>query len=302
MFDATDGPMPSDWDLDTARRDRSVHGNDDDDDGGGGGGGGSASASSISRERREGARRRGRGEAFNDDDDDEVDGRRRVRSPRSRDGGRRRDRRSRSRDGGRRRRRGGGGGEDDEEARWRGVDERERFGRRTNDGGDDDEPSTAAVGLPPKPKEEANFGLSGLLATESNSVRGVALKYVEPFGEAKPPTLKWRLYVFKVDKEVEEPYKLSGSATKYLVGRDRAVVDIPSDHPSCSKQHCVLQFRDLDDGEGSKPYAFDLASTNGTYVNKVRIAPETYVELKPRDVIKFGHSSRYYVLLHEDMV
>ena len=183
------------------------------------------------------------------------------------------------------------------------MDERERFGRRTNDGGDDDdEPSTAAVGLPPKPKEEANFGLSGLLATESNSVRGVALKYVEPFGEAKPPTLKWRLYVFKVDKEVEEPYKLSGSATKYLVGRDRAVVDIPSDHPSCSKQHCVLQFRDLDDGEGSKPYAFDLASTNGTYVNKVRIAPETYVELKPRDVIKFGHSSRYYVLLHEDMV
>jgi smad nuclear-interacting protein 1 len=53
--------------------------------------------------------------------------------------------------------------------------------------------------------------------------------------KAKPPTLKWRLYVFKVDKEVEEPYKLSGSATKYLVGRDRAVVDIPSDHPSCSK-------------------------------------------------------------------
>lgn len=181
------------------------------------------------------------------------------------------------------------------------MDERERFGRRANDD-NDDEPSTAAAGLPPKPKEEANFGLSGLLATESNSVRGVALKYVEPIGEAKPPTLKWRLYVFKVDKEVEEPYKLSGSATKYLVGRDRAVVDIPSDHPSCSKQHCVLQFRDLDDGEGSKPYAFDLASTNGTYVNKVRIAPETYVELKPRDVIKFGHSSRYYVLLHEDMV
>jgi len=283
--------MPSDWDLDTARRDRSVRGNDDDGDGG------SESASSISREGREGAgrreRRRGRGEAFNDDDDDdEVDGRRRVR----------RDRRSRSRDGGRQRRRGGGGGEDDEEARWRGADERERFGRRTNDGDDDDEPSTAAASLPPKPKEEANFGLSGLLATESNSVRGVALKYVEPFGEAKPPTLKWRLYVFEVDKEVEEPYKLSGSATKYLVGRDRAVVDIPSDHPSCSKQHCVLQFRDLDDGEGSKPYAFDLASTNGTYVNKVRIAPETYVELKPRDAIKFGHSSRYYVLLHEDMV
>ena len=29
----------------------------------------------------------------------------------------------------------------------------------------------------------------------------------------------------------------------YLVGRERRVVDIPSDHPSCSKQHACLQFR-----------------------------------------------------------
>ena len=290
LDDSGDG----DWDLDTARaRDRSANGNVD-------GSSSSSSSSSISRERDGDRRRRRRGRGRDEDedeDDDETDGRGRVRRERSRSrdgGGRDRDR-DRDR---RRRRRRRRLGEDEEEANRRGADERERFGRRAND----DEPSTAAVSLPAKPKEEANFGLSGLLATESNSVRGVALKYVEPFGEAKPPTLKWRLYVFKVDKEVEEPYKLSGSATKYLIGRDRTVVDIPSDHPSCSKQHCVLQFRDLDDGEGSKPYAFDLASTNGTYVNKVRIEPETYVELKPRDVIKFGHSSRYYVLLHEDMV
>lgn len=29
----------------------------------------------------------------------------------------------------------------------------------------------------------------------------------------------------------------------YLFGRERRVVDVPTDHPSCSKQHAVLQYR-----------------------------------------------------------
>lgn len=31
----------------------------------------------------------------------------------------------------------------------------------------------------------------------------------------------------------------------YLMGRDRAVADIPIDHPSISKQHAVIQFRNI---------------------------------------------------------
>jgi len=31
----------------------------------------------------------------------------------------------------------------------------------------------------------------------------------------------------------------------YLLGRDRLVADIPIDHPSCSKQHAVLQYRQV---------------------------------------------------------
>ena len=34
-----------------------------------------------------------------------------------------------------------------------------------------------------------------------------------------------------------------GRQSCYLLGRDRMVVDIPIDHPSCSKQHAVIQFR-----------------------------------------------------------
>ncbi|KAK1583957.1 hypothetical protein Q3G72_028592 [Acer saccharum] len=52
------------------------------------------------------------------------------------------------------------------------------------------------------------------------------------------------------------------------------VADIPTDHPSCSKQHAVIQFRQVEkekpDGTLSKqvrPYLMDLGSTNLTYLN-----------------------------------
>lgn len=79
------------------------------------------------------------------------------------------------------------------------------------------------------------------------------------------------------------------------------------DHPSCSKQHAVLQYRLVpftrDDGSTGKrvrPYIIDLESANGTYINNKRIDPKKYVELLEKDVIKFGYSSREYVLLHEN--
>jgi smad nuclear-interacting protein 1 len=31
----------------------------------------------------------------------------------------------------------------------------------------------------------------------------------------------------------------------YLVGRDEKVCDLPVAHPSCSKQHAVIQFRQV---------------------------------------------------------
>jgi len=94
----------------------------------------------------------------------------------------------------------------------------------------------------------------------------------------------------------------------YLLGRDRKVADIPLDHLSCSKQHAVLQFRtvNVSDEEGNtkrinKPYIMDLGSTNGTFLNGARIDPQRYIELLPRDMLKFGNSSRDFVLVYEGM-
>ncbi|CAO3645722.1 unnamed protein product [Mucor hiemalis] len=156
----------------------------------------------------------------------------------------------------------------------------------------------------PIEKEEANFGLSGKLAAETNTVKGVELKCNEP-PEAEKPKTKWRLYVFKGDEQIDLLHIHRQSS--YLIGRDRVVVDIPVDHPSCSKQHAVIQYR-LVTSEGDngkpvklvKPFIIDLEATNGTFLNGDQIPGTRYVELKAKDVLKFGNSTREYVLLHAE--
>lgn len=156
----------------------------------------------------------------------------------------------------------------------------------------------------PAEKERPNFGLSGKLTEETNTFRGVVIKYSEPT-EARKPKRRWRLYPFKGEKALPTLYIHRESA--YLMGRDRKVVDFPLDHPSCSKQHAVLQYRLVpftrDDGSQGKrvrPYLIDLDSANGTYINNKKIEARKYYELLEKDVIKFGYSSREYVLLHEN--
>ncbi|KAK0503965.1 smad nuclear interacting protein 1 [Armillaria luteobubalina] len=141
------------------------------------------------------------------------------------------------------------------------------------------------------PKAKPNFGASGLLAAETNT--------------ARKPVLGWRLYVFKGTEQVELLHIQRQSA--YLFGRDRLVADIPIDHPSCSKQHAVIQYRyiqeknEFGDVKGSvKPFIIDLESTNGTHVNDEVVPPSRYYELRASDVIKFGLSTKEYVLLHDE--
>ncbi|XP_043241129.1 smad nuclear interacting protein 1-like [Amphibalanus amphitrite] len=156
---------------------------------------------------------------------------------------------------------------------------------------------------PAAEKELPNFGLSGKLIEDTNTCNGVVVKYTEP-PEARKPRKHWRLYVFKGEETMPTLHIHRQSA--FLLGRDRKVADIPIDHPSCSKQHAALQYRlttaERSDGTTARvirPYIIDLDSANGTYVNNKRIDPRRYVEIMERDVLKFGFSSREYVLLHE---
>ncbi|KAK2387324.1 hypothetical protein P8452_25516 [Trifolium repens] len=163
----------------------------------------------------------------------------------------------------------------------------------------------AEEALEEKQKVKPSFELSGKLAAETNRVRGITLLFNEP-PEARKPDIKWRLYVFKTGEMLNEPLYIHRQSC-YLFGRERRVADIPTDHPSCSKQHAVIQFRQIEkeqpDGtivKQTRPYIMDLGSTNKTFVNDSPIEPQRYYELREQDTIKFGNSSREYVLLHEN--
>lgn len=142
---------------------------------------------------------------------------------------------------------------------------------------------------------------------------GTVLKYHEPPEAKKCPG--WRIYTFKDGKEIDV-LELNGQSS-FLVGRDKSVADIPVDHTSCSKQHAVIQFRQVShtnkrgavnkvtkyrtfrEETDSRPYVLDLEATNGTFLNGKRIEARRYVEIHSEDMVKFGESTREYVFIKD---
>jgi len=127
---------------------------------------------------------------------------------------------------------------------------------------------------------------------------------------------------------VGEPIPLDRHAY-YLFGKERRVADVPTDHPSCNRQHAVVCFREVErlpeggllpagggNGGGAAgaaaaaaaalaasirtiPYLLDLEAANGTLLNGRRIDPGRFYELLDGDVVKFGASTREYVFIRE---
>lgn len=168
--------------------------------------------------------------------------------------------------------------------------------------------TTQEGGEPEKPKEKPNIGNTGRLAALSNSVAqadgtSIVLKYHEPAEARKPPPRdQWKLFVFK-GGDIIDTIELSARSC-WLVGREMAVVDIAAEHPSISKQHAVIQFRytekrnEFGDKIGKvKPYLIDLESANGTILNDGKVPDSRYLELRDKDMILFGHSTREYVVM-----
>jgi hypothetical protein len=89
-----------------------------------------------------------------------------------------------------------------------------KFGGEAGQSGDGDKEDKEET------KDEPNFGLSGKLTAETNTYKGVVIKYSEP-AEARQPTTRWRLYQFKGEDVLPTLYVHRQSA--YLIGRDRRV-------------------------------------------------------------------------------
>ncbi|XP_055698017.1 kanadaptin [Phlebotomus papatasi] len=164
--------------------------------------------------------------------------------------------------------------------------------------------------VPKIPKEESSIegSSSGQEKTESSQTLPVAeCPYIEPKWSGRPESsysfevLKTGTIIEIVENLQEKPYWVFGRLLQ---------CDIPMAHPTVSRFHAVLQYRpeqdkpqeeDAEDGQKKKKvepgwYLYDLTSTHGTFVNKQRIPPKTYIRIRVGHIVKLGASTRQFIL------
>ncbi|XP_074548834.1 kanadaptin [Halichoeres trimaculatus] len=124
------------------------------------------------------------------------------------------------------------------------------------------------------------------------------LPYAEPPWGGSAPDIQYALEILKNGTIVDTiPLTHRGY---FVVGR-LPVCDVSLEHPSISRYHAVIQYRGQA-GEGESAgeekgfYIHDLGSTHGTVVNKNKIPPKTYIRLRVGHVLKFGGSTRLFIL------
>jgi hypothetical protein len=127
----------------------------------------------------------------------------------------------------------------------------------------------------------------------------MAKPYTVPdWARHSPEALRYSLEVIKDGAVVDEIELLSQEDPQkpqiksyYILGRQPDIVDILLEHPSLSRQHAVLQFRDDD-----ALMCLDFNSAQGTFVNKVQLEQGVYQRIYVGDILKFGQSTRLYVV------
>lgn len=124
-----------------------------------------------------------------------------------------------------------------------------------------------------------------------------SFSYKEPsWGGVGADSGKYKLEVIKEGTKIDE-ISLEGKSM-FVFGRLQSC-DHQMDHPTISRHHAVFQYRlqkGDDDQTKSGWYLYDLDSTHGTTVNKQRIKSEVFVRLRVGYVIKFGGSTRLFVV------
>ncbi|XP_013394310.1 kanadaptin [Lingula anatina] len=82
----------------------------------------------------------------------------------------------------------------------------------------------------------------------------------------------------------------------HVVGRLPSC-DITLEHPSLSRYHAVMQYCAVPNEKHELGwYLYDLDSTHGTWVNKVKVQPRRYYRIRVGHMVKFGGSSRLNIL------
>lgn len=134
------------------------------------------------------------------------------------------------------------------------------------------------------------------MSEEKEPLKAASKKRTSKYGpppDSCDPDQTWSLLIFK-GKDLLE--RLVLRQDHYTFGRESEGVDVVTAHESCSKLHAVIQF--LRKGDKAIPYVLDMESSNGTTLNDTALQPRRYYEMRSGDVIKFGASTRDYVIMN----
>ncbi|CAM9871532.1 unnamed protein product [Bubo scandiacus] len=161
---------------------------------------------------------------------------------------------------------------------------------------------TAAFKRPSRPlpsaPRAAEGGEPGPSPPPARPAAPAAPRYEEPPWGGRPPAgAGYGLEVLKGGVALGS-VRLEGGSW-FLVGRLPSCA-LALEHPSVSRHHAVLQYR----GAGCSPdgpdaagfYVYDLGSTHGTFLNKTRVPPRTYCRVRVGHGLRFGGSSRLFLL------
>ncbi|KAM4625918.1 kanadaptin [Polymixia lowei] len=159
----------------------------------------------------------------------------------------------------------------------------------------DERSDEAEVCAPVKTRQEAT---PRVLPVAAKFKPHPPLPYAEPPWGGAAADVPYDLEILKNGAIVD---KVPLTESSYFVVGRLPVCDVPLEHPSISRYHAVLQYRGQSGEEGSAGeergfYIHDLGSTHGTFVNKNKIPPKTYIRLRVGHVLKFGGSTRLFIL------
>ena len=98
---------------------------------------------------------------------------------------------------------------------------------------------------------------------------------------------------FKVMKDGRRIQTITEIAQKpfVLFGRNASMSDIKLEHPSISRRHALVGH-----GSSGNLYVMDLGSSHGTFVNSQRLQKKKREVLRDDYIVKFGASTREYVV------
>jgi pSer/pThr/pTyr-binding forkhead associated (FHA) protein len=124
-------------------------------------------------------------------------------------------------------------------------------------------------------------------------IRHKNLQYNIPESSAIPP-IEYTLEVLRNGSIIDY---ISLSHRPYTVFGRSPDSDVVLEHPTISRYHAIIQYKsEFEHGQPAGLYLYDCGSTHGTFINKKCLEPKVYVRIKIGYIIKFGQSTRLYLV------